>query len=160
MVNTGTKGVKNVFVYLQRPSAVNEEAKKEALARKPEFDREEPHVLAPRRSAIMTGQPVTVKSSDPTNHNVSFLTLKNFNQNPLVAPGTSMEVKLDSAERAPGPVSCSIHPWMMAYWLVLDHPYFAVTDENGNFEIKNAPAGTQKVVVWQEAAGYVTPSSG
>ena len=49
---------------------------------------------------------------------------------------------------------------MLAYWLVLDHPYFAVTDENGNFEIKNAPAGTQKVVVWQEAAGYVTAASG
>ena len=158
VVNSGNKGVRNVFVYLQRPTAINEEAKKEALARHPEFDQKNctyhPHALA-----IMTGEPVTVKSSDPTNHNVNFQ-LKNFNQNPLVAPGTSMEVKLDSPERAPGPVSCSIHPWMMAYWLVLDHPYFAVTDDNGNFEIKNAPAGTQKVVVWQEAAGYVTPSSG
>ena len=35
--------------------------------------------------------------------------------------------------------------------MVLDIPYFAVTDDKGNFEIKNAPAGTQKVVVWQEA---------
>ena len=35
--------------------------------------------------------------------------------------------------------------------MVLDNPYFAVTDEKGNFEIKNVPAGTQKVVVWQEA---------
>ena len=44
--------------------------------------------------------------------------------------------------------------------MVLDHPYFAVTDEKGNFEIKNVPAGTQKVVVWQEAVGPVTASSG
>ena len=47
--------------------------------------------------------------------------------------------------------------------MVLDSPYFAVTDEKGNFEIKNAPAGTQKVVVWQEAVdknGFVTPPSG
>jgi len=38
-----------------------------------------------------------------------------------------------------------------------------VTDDKGNFEIKNVPAGTQKVVVWQEAVtggGFVTPSSG
>ena len=35
--------------------------------------------------------------------------------------------------------------------MVLDNPYFAVTDDKGNFEIKNVPAGTQKVVVWQEA---------
>ena len=47
--------------------------------------------------------------------------------------------------------------------MVLDNPYFAVTDENGNFEIKNVPAGTQKVVVWQEAvkgSGFVTAPSG
>ena len=99
----------------------------------------------------MTGETVTLKSSDPTNHNVNFQ-LKNLNQNPLIAPGSQMDVMPDSPERTPGPVSCSIHPWMMAYWMVLDHPYFAVTDENGNYEIKNAPAGTQKVVVWQEAA--------
>jgi Polysaccharide lyase family 4, domain II len=49
---------------------------------------------------------------------------------------------------------------MTAYWLVLDHPYFAVTDKDGNFEIKNVPAGTQKLVVWHEAASYVTPTSG
>jgi hypothetical protein len=49
---------------------------------------------------------------------------------------------------------------MLAYWLVLDNPYFAVTDANGNFEIKNVPAGTQKVVVWQEATLFVTPPTG
>lgn len=158
VVNSGSKGVKNVFVYLQRPTAVNEEAKKEALGKHPEFDQKNctyiPHALA-----VMTGETVTVKSSDPTNHNVNFQ-LKNLNKNPLIAPGTTMDITPDSPERAPGPVSCSIHPWMLAHWLVLDHPYFAVTDENGNFEIKNAPAGTQKVVVWQEAAGYVTPAAG
>ena len=35
-----------------------------------------------------------------------------------------------------------------------------MTDAEGNFEIKNAPAGTQKVVVWQEAVGFVTAPSG
>ena len=52
---------------------------------------------------------------------------------------------------------------MKAWWMVLDHPYFAVTDDKGYFEIKNAPAGTQKVVVWQEAVdknGFVTAPSG
>ena len=46
--------------------------------------------------------------------------------------------------------------------MVLDNPYFAVTDDKGNYEIKNVPAGTQKVVVWQEAVqgGFVTPGSG
>jgi hypothetical protein len=69
-------------------------------------------------------------------------------------------VNAKSPERGPGEVVCDIHPWMKAWWLVIDSPYFAVTDEKGNFEIKNVPAGTQKVVVWQEAAGFVTPAAG
>jgi hypothetical protein len=100
-----------------------------------------------------------VKTSDPVNHNVNFQ-LQNFTQNPVMPPGDTKNYTLDSAERGPKPVACNIHPWMQAYWLVLDHPYFAVTDENGNYEIKNAPAGTQKVVVWQEAVAYVTAGSG
>jgi hypothetical protein len=83
-----------------------------------------------------------------------------LNLNPTMAAGATMDIKPEEPERGPGQVICSIHPWMEAYWLVLDHPYFAVTDKDGNFEIKNVPAGTQKVVVWQEAVGFVTPTSG
>jgi len=39
---------------------------------------------------------------------------------------------------------------------VFNHPYFAVTNEKGEFEIKNAPAGNFNLVVWQEEAGWVT----
>jgi hypothetical protein len=39
--------------------------------------------------------------------------------------------------------------------MVLDHPFFAVTDKDGNFEIKGVPAGAQKLILWQEAVGYV-----
>ena len=39
---------------------------------------------------------------------------------------------------------------MTGYVRVFDHPYFAVTDENGNFEIKNAPAGKFRIVYWHE----------
>ncbi len=53
-------------------------------------------------------------------------------------------------------VSCDIHPWMESYLLVMDHPFFAVTAEDGSFEIKGVPAGNQKLVVWQSNVGYVT----
>ncbi len=158
VVDSGSKGVKNVFVYLLRPTAVNEDAKKAALAKKVIFD-QKGCVYVPHALAVIVGEPVNVKSSDNTTHNVNFQ-LKNLNSNPVLQPGANLEVVPSSAERTPGPVSCSIHPWMQAYWMVLDHPYFAVTDEKGNFEIKNVPAGTQKVVVWQEAVGPVTASSG
>jgi hypothetical protein len=70
---------------------------------------------------------------------------------------------ISEPERQPGELTCDIHPWMKAYWMVLDNPYFAVTDDKGNFEIKNVPSGAQKVVVWQEAVapnGFLTAASG
>jgi hypothetical protein len=39
---------------------------------------------------------------------------------------------------------------MAGYVRIFDHPYYAITDENGNFEIKNAPAGKFRIVFWHE----------
>ena len=50
-------------------------------------------------------------------------------------------------------MSCSIHGSMKSWMRVFNHPYFAVTDANGNFEIKNAPAGKLNLVSWQESTG-------
>ncbi len=158
IVDPATKGVKNVIVYLPKPTKVNDDAKKVAAAAKVVFDQKgcifEPHVLA-----LMAGVPITLQSSDPTNHNVN-IKLKNSPFNSTVGPGQALAFVPSAAERTPGAVVCDIHSWMTAWWMVLDHPYFAVTDAKGNFEIPNAPAGTQKVVVWQEAAGFVTAPSG
>jgi hypothetical protein len=161
VVDSGTKGVRYALVYLSRPSRVNDEARKAASTSNPIFDQSkcmfEPHVMA-----IMTGSAVTLKSSDPMNHNVN-VKLKQSPFNNTVAPGQALPFVPQGAERTPGEVICDIHPWMKAWWMVLDHPYFAVTDAKGNFELKNAPAGTQKLVVWQEAVqgnGFVTAPSG
>ncbi len=35
-----------------------------------------------------------------------------------------------------------------------------MTDENGTFEIKNAPAGKYRLVYWQENAGYLGGKAG
>ena len=51
-------------------------------------------------------------------------------------------------------ITCSSHSWMSAKLAVFDHPYFAVTDEKGNFEIKNAPVGVDLVLnYWHESFG-------
>jgi hypothetical protein len=163
VVDPATKGVKNVLVYLPRPTAVNEDTKKAVLAHPVDFDQKhcvfEPHVLG-----LMAGVPVTLKSSDPKPHNINVkLKKSSFNQTIGSNPITFTP---QDPERTPGPVICDIHPWMSAWWMVLDNPYFAVTDAKGNYEIKNVPAGTQKVVFWQEAVkgqgsqGFLTPPSG
>jgi plastocyanin len=159
IVDGGTKGVKNVFVYIPKPTAVNEEAKSAKSSADVVFDQEN-CTFVPHALAVLAGSKVNLKSSDPVSHNINAKLQKNPAFNSLLAGGGTASLNLASAERAPVPVTCDIHPWMQAYWLVLDNPYFAVTDDKGNFEIKNVPAGTQKVVVWQESAKFVTPPSG
>jgi len=161
LVDGGTKGVKNVLVYLSKPTSVNDEAKKAVAAANVLFDQSkcvfEPHVLG-----ILANSTITLKSSDPVNHNIN-AKLKQSAFNQLLAPQGSTKFTPSGPERTPAEVTCDIHPWMKAWWMVFDHPYFAVTDAKGYFEIKNAPAGTQKVVVWQEAVdknGFVTAPSG
>lgn len=161
VVDPESKGVKWALVYIPRPTAVNPEAKSEAASAPLEFDQKgcmfEPHVIAG-----MVGNKVEVKSSDPVGHNVNSK-LINTKFNFSIQPGTGVPpIDLRAPETRPGDVVCDIHPWMKSWWLVSNNPYFAVTDEKGNFEIKNVPAGTQKVVVWQEAVHpkFVTASSG
>jgi plastocyanin len=161
LVDSGIKGVKNVLVFLSKPTSVSAEAKKAAATTSVVFDQSkcvfEPHVLA-----VMVNTPITLKSSDPVNHNIN-AKLKAAAFNKLLAAKAEEKYTPIGAERLPAEVTCDIHPWMRAWWMVLDHPYFAVTDEKGYFEIKNAPAGTQKVVVWQEAldkSGFITSPAG
>ena len=159
VVDGATKGVKNVLVFLSKPTAVNEEAKSNASKASVTFDQKncifEPHVLP-----LMAGSTITLKSSDPVNHNVNASFKANSPFNSILAANQAVPYSPASAEKQPTRVVCDVHPWMIAYWLVLDHPYYAVTDAKGNFEIKNVPAGTQKVVVWQESTAHLTSPQG
>lgn len=162
LVDGATKGVRNVLVYLSKPTSVSDEAKKAASGATIVFDQVkcvfEPHVLG-----VMANTPITLKSSDPVNHNINAKMKQSTAFNSLLQPLGKAEYTPNAAERTPAEVTCDIHPWMKAWWMVLDHPYFTVTDAKGYFEIKNAPAGTQKLVVWQEAIdknGFITAPSG
>jgi len=48
-----------------------------------------------------------------------------------------------------GMVYCEIHQWMRAAVVVVENPFYAASDETGNFEIKNVPAGTYKLLIWK-----------
>lgn len=49
-------------------------------------------------------------------------------------------------------ISCTQHPWMHGYILVFDHPYYAVTSNDGSFKIDSLPPGSYKLMVWHEGA--------
>lgn len=109
-----------------------------------------PHVLG-----IMVGQELEVLNSDPTLHNVHSLSKLNaqFNQ-AMPMKGMKLTKKFDKVETFK--VKCEVHPWMSAYIGVFNHPFFAVTDNNGNFTIKGLPAGDYTIETWQEKYGTQT----
>jgi hypothetical protein len=53
-------------------------------------------------------------------------------------------------------VKCNVHPWMKGYIAVFKHPYFGVSDKNGDFELKGLPPGTYTITAWQEKLGTKT----
>src|SRR5262249_20834690 len=111
----------------------------------------EPHCLALRE-----GQDLEVKNNAPIPHSVNWQTTNPNNPggNLLIPAGGVHVIPKLQAERIPFTVTCTIHPWMRGRVGVFDHPYFAVTDENGNFEIKNAPAGHYRLKVYHDAIGW------
>jgi len=154
-VDPETKGVAGALVYLVNPSAENPEAVKELLKNHPKAELDQVACeFVPHVQAIHQDQPLTIKSSDPVPHNVRYTGFTNGSLNQMLAANGEMEVQLQ-AERRPMMVACDIHPWMTAYIMIFDHPFFAVTDKDGSFEIKGVPAGKQNLVVWQETAGWI-----
>ena len=101
--------------------------------------------------ALRTTQTLQLINSDGTGHNTA---ISGSNpMNPTLSPGATFDWQPKTEVARPFPVSCAIHPWMRAYIIVRDSPYFAVTDKDGKFEIKNLPAGVPlRFRVWQEMA--------
>ncbi len=102
-------------------------------------------------AAMWTEQKLKVLNSDPIGHNTKIDPKRGarpFNQ--TIGANGSTVYEPGGEEQAPAPVSCSIHPWMKAYLLPRSNPYFAVTNEKGEFEIPNIPAGVElEFRVWQ-----------
>jgi hypothetical protein len=107
----------------------------------------------PRGICMREGQTLIARNSAAFGHNTN-IEAAMFNE--VIAPGAEKTIPAINATLVPAPVACNIHPWMTGWIGVFKHPYFAVTDKDGNFEIKDAPAGAYRIVAWQEKKGYVT----
>jgi len=111
----------------------------------------EPHICL-----LRTTQTLLIGNKDEVGHNTKVDTFSNDPINPIIPAGGQTEARFSEAERVPIPVSCSIHPWMKGYLVIRDHPYTAVTNEKGEFEIKNLPVGKWTFHFWQEKSGNLS----
>ena len=112
-----------------------------------------PHVFG-----VQVGQTVEILNSDPTLHNIHAIpgTNQEFNTAQPMQNMKTEHVFTAKEDKVVIPFKCDVHGWMNAYAGVLDHPYFAVTGEDGKFSIKNLPPGTYKLTAWHEKAGTKT----
>lgn len=153
VVNPNDNGLENAIVFLEkRPGNIKPE-----LANPPTdkvlFDQKGcrflPHVLV-----VQIGQPLFVVSDDPIPHNTHTRPKRNPEFNKLIKANERDGVPCVYKKPESGPISvvCDLHTWMKAYHFPIDHPYWAVTDKYGKFEIKDLPAGKHSFNVWHESA--------
>ncbi len=107
-----------------------------------------PHVLA-----IPVGSTVQFPNDDPISHNLFSLSSNNSFDLGLYRKGGGKAQKFDSA----GPVNvyCNVHPSMSAVIQVMDTPYYAFADPNGNYAIANVPPGRYRMIGWNEQGGQI-----
>jgi hypothetical protein len=137
-------GLAHVFVWVKNAPAGSAPPTEAAL-----LDQQgcmyHPHVVG-----VQTGQPIKIRNSDETLHNIHPRPTVNQEFN-IGQPRKGMEsVKTFDKQEIMIPVGCDVHPWMRSYISVVSHPYFAVTGDDGTYEIKGLPAGEYEVESFHE----------
>ena len=150
IVNKANKGIKNVVVYAytSRRGGMKLPAQRPANRN---------HVLAtkqcqyePRVTLTQVGDTIEVVNQDDIGHNANFIFLSITPSGFQRPPGQPFKIKIQAPEPTVASVQCNIHPWMKAYVLAVDHPFFGVTDENGEVTIEGLPSGKVILRAWHE----------
>ncbi len=110
----------------------------------------------PRVLGIVDGQPLDIRNGDPVLHNVHTYEGARTLFNVAQVPGTPNIEKTFTQNGVMLKFKCDVHQWMTAYVWVQNNPYFAVTDKDGKFEIKDVPTGTWPIEAWHERFGTKT----
>jgi plastocyanin len=145
VVNDG--GLANVFIWLDKVpkgAKIPDSSNGEVV-----FDQKY-CVFKPHAMIMRTGQTVRVLNSDPILHNTHTKPERNNEFNQGIQGNTETPLVYSRPEKKPLSVVCDIHPWMIAYHLPLDHPFAAVSGDDGSFEIPNLPSGKLEFKLWHE----------
>lgn len=113
-------------------------------------------LVLPRVQAAVVGGTLNIRSRDPVTHRTRLVRAGETKPVALVTETDEGQVvPLDHALEVPGQIEirCDQHPWTRGYIAVFDHPYFAVTTANGDFELDSIPPGRYTLKVWHERLG-------
>lgn len=109
-----------------------------------------PHVVL-----LPQGATLSVLNSEPILHNV-----RAFDENAKMLfndamPTKGLVLKKEFKDTGKIPLRCGVHKWMHALIIVQEHPYYALSDENGKFSIPDIPEGNHSLVIWHEVLGEI-----
>jgi plastocyanin len=139
-VRVSNGGLADVFVWVKSGISGTYPAPSDAVLLDQKGCNYSPHIIT-----VQAGQPLKIRNSDDTLHNIHPRPTVNQEFN-IGQPRQGMESShtFDKQEIMI-PVGCDVHPWMRSYISVVGHPFFAVTKDDGTYEIKGLPAGDYEI---------------
>jgi len=140
-------GVQHAFVYVKNAPEGDHPLPSEPAVLDQSGCMYVPHIVGMR-----AGQTLNVQNSDETTHNIRSYSKANKPFN-ISQPVPGMRERQFPKPEMGVKIKCDFHPWMTAYVFAMSHPYFSVTDENGNFSISDLPDGEYTLVAWHETWG-------
>jgi plastocyanin len=150
---TEDKGVKNAFVYVK--DGLDAEYTFDAPAGPAVLD-QKGCLYTPRVLGVRVGQAIEIVNSDPTMHNVHALPMANREFNHGQPKQNTRLSEVFTTPEVMVRFKCDVHSWMAAWVGVVAHPYFAVTDEKGEFKLPGLPPGSYTLEAWHEKLGKQT----
>jgi len=141
-------GLKNVFIQVTNPPEGEYGPDPAGVTLDQLGCQYEPHVFG-----FVVGTELIITNSDDTLHNVRSFARRgrpfNLGQPAGSPPRKKTPKRVEDAVK----IKCDVHPWMVAYMFITDHPFFAVSDDDGSFEISGLPAGEYEISAWHETFG-------
>jgi plastocyanin len=144
------KGIRNVVVSLQSPPPG---AKWPVALPSVQMDQEQ-CVYVPRVVVVPVGGTVEFLNTDRLLHNLHSNSTGNPAFNRTQPRGRAIPIVFKKAEIIR--VDCDLHPWMRAWVVVAEHPFYAVTNDQGEFTLDHVPPGKYTLQLWQESLGAMT----
>jgi plastocyanin len=144
------RGVRNAVVWLQTPPPG---AAWEAAPQKVEMD-QKGCVFVPHVVLVPAGGTVEFLNSDRLLHNLHSVSRENPSFNRTQPRGRAIPIAFARPEIIR--VNCDLHSWMRAWVVVADHPFYALTNEAGEFALPNVPPGKYTLQIWQETLGITS----